>query len=157
MLDTSTRAAATDRIHEAAADLQDTLVDLVDLSLQAKQLHWNVSGPLFKPLHELLDDFAAEYREWSDTVAERLAAIQVAPDGRVATIGRDSLVEPLPAGRIADRDVPHMLYDRLSGVTSRARERMQRLGDVELASQDVLVEIVRGLEKHKWMVDVQRS
>jgi len=157
MLDMSTRPEAADTLQEAAADLQHTLVDLVDLSLQAKQLHWNVAGPLFKPLHELLDDFSAEYREWSDTVAERLAAIQIAPDGRVTTVGRDSLVEPVPAGRVADRDVPHMLYDRLSGVTSRARERMQRLGDVDLASQDVLVEIVRGLEKQKWMVDVQRS
>src|SRR5438876_1117832 len=142
MLDTSTRPATPDRTQEPAADLQHTLVDLVDLSLQAKQLHWNVTGPLFKPLHELLDGFSAEYRAWSDTVAERLAAIQIAPDGRVATVGRDSLVEPLPAGRIADRDIPHMLYDRLSGVTSRARERMQRLGDIDLASQDVLVEIV---------------
>src|SRR5713101_7727956 len=105
MLDMSTRPAPT---QEAAADLQHTLVDDVNLSLQAKQLHWNVSGPLFKPLHELLDDFTAEYREWSDTVAERLAAIQVPPDGRLETVGRDSLVEPLPAGRIADRDVPHM-------------------------------------------------
>jgi starvation-inducible DNA-binding protein len=157
MFDMSTRPAAADHLQQAGADLQQTLVDLVDLSLQAKQLHWNVTGPLFKPLHQLLDDFTAEYREWSDTVAERLAAIQVAPDGRVATVGRDSQVEPLPAGRIADRDVPHMLYDRLSGVTSRARERMQRLGDLDLASQDVLIEIVRGLEKQKWMVDVERS
>jgi len=84
-------------------------------------------------------------------------AIQIAPDGRVATVGRDSLVEPLPAGRVADRDVPHMLYDRLSGVTSRARERMQPARRRRPASQDVLVEIVRSLEKQKWMVDVQRS
>ena len=145
------------RIQDAATDLQAALVELVDLSLQAKQLHWNVTGSAFKQLHEMLDELAGEYRDWSDTVAERLAALGQAPDGRVGTIARESTVETLPAGRIADRDVIHFLDDRIGGVAARMRERMDRLGDSDLASQDVLIEVVRGLEKQRWMVEVQRS
>ena len=145
------------RIQDAATDLQATLVELVDLSLQAKQLHWNVTGPAFKPLHEMLDELAGDYRDWSDMVAERLAALGRAPDGRVGTVARESAVEALPAGRIAGRDVIHFLYDRLSGVAARMRERMDRLGDSDLVSQDVLIEVVRGVEKQRWMVEVQRS
>jgi starvation-inducible DNA-binding protein len=148
---------AVAHLQDAAIDLQVTLVELVDLSLQAKQLHWNVTGPAFKPLHEMLDEFAGEYRDWSDMVAERLAALGRTPDGRVGTVARESVVEALPAGSIADRDVIHFLYDRICGVAARIRARMNRLGDSDLVSQDVLIEVVRGLEKQRWMVGVQRS
>ena len=55
-----------------AGELQALLVDLVDLTLQAKQAHWNVVGPLFKPLHNQFDALATDAREWTDSVAERL-------------------------------------------------------------------------------------
>ena len=31
-----------------AETLQDTLADLIDLSLTAKQAHWNIVGPRFR-------------------------------------------------------------------------------------------------------------
>ena len=34
------------------------LVDAIDLSMQAKQAHWNVKGPNFIALHELFDKVA---------------------------------------------------------------------------------------------------
>ena len=40
---------------EAGHELQATLVELIDLSLIGKQLHWNIYGRPFKPLHEHLD------------------------------------------------------------------------------------------------------
>jgi starvation-inducible DNA-binding protein len=32
---------------------------------------------------------------------------------------------------------------------------MERVGDVDLVSQDVLIEVVRELEKQQWMLRVQ--
>lgn len=157
MIDIASKTATSHQARDAASDLQATLVDLVDLSLQAKQLHWNVTGANFRPLHQMLDEFTGEYRDWADTMAERLAAIGVAPDGRVGTVARESSVEALPSGRITGQDIVHMLYERLSGAAHRVRERMDRLGEIDLASQDVLIELVRGLEKQVWMVEVQRS
>jgi DNA-binding ferritin-like protein len=37
----------------------------------------------------------------------------------------------------------------------RARERMDRLEELDLASQDLLIEVVRVLEKQLWMFRVQ--
>lgn len=37
---------------------QGALVDLVDLSLVAKQIHWNVVGPRFRSVHLQLDEVA---------------------------------------------------------------------------------------------------
>ena len=48
----STHLPALEEPHqrpEAGGRLQAVLVELVDLSLLGKQLHWNVVGPLFSP------------------------------------------------------------------------------------------------------------
>jgi DNA-binding ferritin-like protein len=92
---------------EVGRQLQATLVELIDLSLLGKQLHWNVVGPLFRPLHLQLDELIDAWRELADTVAER------------------------------------------------ARERMDRLGELDAASQDVVIEVVRALETQLWMIRAQ--
>ena len=47
------------------------------------------------------------------------------------------------------------LVQRLADVTERIRGRMDRLGELDLASQDVLIEVIRELEKQQWMLRVQ--
>ena len=84
--------------------LQGALVDLVDLSLVAKQVHWNVVGPRFRSVHLQLDEVVATARQHSDTVAERASAIGVTPDGRAATWPRQSAIGAVPDGWIKDTD-----------------------------------------------------
>ena len=153
MLETRTAA----RTAEHAAALQDTLVELIDLSLQAKQAHWNVVGPSFRPLHQLLDEFTAEYRDWYDTVAERLTAIGIAPDGRSATVSARTPLAQLPEGPLEDRAVYGYFDERITLVASHVRDRTQALADQDIASQDVLIEILRGLEKQRWMLRAHRA
>ena len=43
----------------------------------------------------------------------------------------------------------------MNDVADRARERMDRLGEIDAASQDVIIEVVRALEKQLWMIRVQ--
>jgi starvation-inducible DNA-binding protein len=139
---------------EAGRELQATLVELIDLSLIGKQLHWNIYGRPFKPLHEHLDELVDSWRDLSDTVAERAVALGVAPDGRVATVSADSGIDAVDAGSLDTDRATHELVARLADVTERIRSRMDRLGELDLASQDVLVEIVRELEKQLWMLRV---
>jgi starvation-inducible DNA-binding protein len=139
---------------EAAHELQATLLELVDLSLIGKQLHWNIFGRPFKPLHEHLDELVDSWRDLSDTVAERAVALGVAPDGRAATVGAGSGIEPVDAGSLDTDTATRQLVERLEDVTERIRSRMDRLGEIDLASQDVLIEVVRDLEKQLWMLRV---
>ena len=140
------------RRHEVGGELQATLVELVDLSLLGKQLHWNIVGRPFKPLHEHLDELVDSWRELSDTVAERAVALGVAPDGQSATVSAGNNIAPV-AGSALDADSAlRELVPRLADVTERARARMDRLGELDLASQDVLIEVVRELEKQLWML-----
>jgi starvation-inducible DNA-binding protein len=148
-----TRPTAIDQ----APVLQATLVELIDLSLQAKQAHWNVVGPAFKPVHGFLDELATEYRDWYDMVAERLTAIGASPDGRSATVSGSTPLVAFPAGPILDQSALAAFDELVTFVARAIRERADLLGDVDLASQDLLVEILRGLEKQRWMLRSHRA
>jgi starvation-inducible DNA-binding protein len=143
------------RIEDAGKELQATLVELVALSLLGKQLHWNVTGQLFRPLHLHLDELVDSWRELSDTVAERAVAIGFAPDGRAPTVVADSGITPVDAGPIQDHAVVQALADRLAAVAEKVRERAERLADIDIASQDVLIEVMRALEEQLWMIRAQ--
>ena len=138
---------------EAGRQLQATLVELVDLSLLGKQLHWSIVGAHFRSLHLQLDELVDSWRELADTVAERAVAIGFAVDGQSATVA--GAVRSVETGPIEDRVVVRELTTRLADVVERMRGRMDRLGELDAASQDVLIEVLRALEKQLWMVRVQ--
>jgi starvation-inducible DNA-binding protein len=140
-----------------AALLQQTLVELIDLSLQGKQAHWNVVGPTFKPVHEFLDELVDEYRDWYDMVAERMTAIGVAPDGRVATLAATTPLSSLAAGPLPERIVLAAFDERVSSVATSIRTRADQIGETDLATQDLLIEILRGLDKQRWMIRAHLS
>ncbi|MGD9986277.1 Dps family protein [Pseudonocardia sp.] len=144
----------TDRI---GTDLQDTLVELTDLALQAKQLHWNVTGPTFLSVHEQLDALTDEARAAGDTVAERAVALGQPADGRVAIVAKETPLPEAPDGRLhADAAIAHTVRV-LDVVIERTRTRIDRLGALDPVSQDLLIGIVAGLEKQRWMFDAQQA
>ena len=118
--DTRSRRNDVNKIGEA---LQEVLVDLVDLSLAGKHLHWNVEGPTFRSLHLELDELVDSWRAMSDEVAERASALGFPPDAQAATVARASRIDGFPAGRVTDRDVVLGLARRLEDVIERAADR----------------------------------
>jgi starvation-inducible DNA-binding protein len=136
-------------------ELQTVLVELVDLSLIGKQLHWAVSGPLFRSLHLQLDELVDTWRELADTVAERAVALGFVPDGQAQAVAAASQLAPVPLGAIEDHVVVREITRRLADVSERVRLRLESIGEADLASQDVLIEVVRELEKQQWMLRVQ--
>lgn len=136
-------------------ELQTTLHELIDLSLIGKQLHWAVVGPLFRPLHLLLDELVDSWRELSDTVAERAVALGFVPDGQAKAVAAGSQLAAVAPTALEDHLVVRDLTHRVAEVSEQVRDRMNRLGDADLASQDVLIEVVRELEKQQWMLRAQ--
>jgi len=140
-----------------AAELQGLLVDLIDLALIGKHAHWNVVGPHFRPVHLELDELVESWRELSDDVAERAAALDAAPDGQSETIAGSTKVEPLPAGHLGDGEVVWLIGDRLEQVTTRLRERLARVASLDPISEDLLIGVAATLEKQLWMLRAQRA
>ena len=145
---------AADARAAVAVELQATLAELLDLALQGKQAHWNVRGPHFKSVHEMLDEQIDAQREWYDEVAERLVALGVPAAGQHDAVAKSGLA-PLPAGFLGDRAVVTAIFERVDTVAKRIRERLERVGESDPVSEDMLIGILTGLEKQRWMLGAQ--
>ncbi|MDX3312786.1 Dps family protein [Streptomyces sp. NPDC054884] len=137
--------------------LQGALVDLVDLSLVAKQVHWNVVGPRFRSVHLQLDEVVDVARAHSDTVAERASALGVSPDGRAATVASGSGIDAVAEGWVKDSDAIGTLVAALAAVITRMRERVAATGDADPVSEDIFIGITADLEKHHWMFQAENA
>ncbi|NUW39983.1 Dps family protein [Nonomuraea rhodomycinica] len=136
--------------------LQGTLVDLVDLSLVAKQMHWNIVGTNFRSVHLQLDELVALAREHADTVAERAAALGVNPDGRSSTLAKSTKLAQPENGWIEDGKVVATIADILDGIGRRLRERIEATDEPDPATQDILIAIAQDIDKERWMFQAQR-
>jgi starvation-inducible DNA-binding protein len=135
--------------------LQGMLVDLIALSLDGKQAHWHVTGEHFLVLHEQLDRIVDDARAWSDLVAERAITLGVTVDGRPDVVAKSASTESFPTGWIDDRETVKLMAERLETLVARFREPLEDLGRLDLATQDLVIEVARGLEKHLWMLQAQ--
>lgn len=139
----------------ATQALQASLVELIDLSLQAKHYHWTVIGKEFRPVHLQLDEITDQVRIFYDDVAERMATLGVAPDGRLGTV---AAATPLPAageGWQTDRQSVEVMCTRLNEVAAAVLRRAAEIGDADLVTQGILIDIGGGLQKQAWMLRVQ--
>jgi starvation-inducible DNA-binding protein len=139
------------------ADLQAALVELIDLTLLAKQAHWNVVGPNFRSVHLELDEIVDSTRLAADQVAERIATIGAEPDGRARAIASASGLPEFPAGRVSTTEVVERVGATVDEMTARLRDRIARIADPDPISQDILIGIGDQLEKHAWMLRAQQS
>ncbi|MFI0409734.1 DNA starvation/stationary phase protection protein [Actinomadura sp. 3N508] len=145
-----------DEAQKIAGDaLQGSLIDLIDLSLVAKQAHWNLTGRNFKVVHEHLDEIVALARGGQDDVAERAVAIGVNPDGRARTVADRTRIPQLEAGYLDDDKVVAAVTDILAQIIARFRERITATDEPDPVTQDLLIGIARDLEKQHWMFQAQ--
>lgn len=137
--------------------LAGALIDLTDLSLQAKQAHWNLAGARFQPIHGHLDTLVADLRAWSDEIAEREVTLGRPADGRVATVADGTSMPEFPAGWVSDDDVVRLIAERLEDVVRRTREWAAKIREDDPVTEAILIDVLAGLEKHYWMFSSYQS
>ena len=140
--------------NEQASALDGALADLLDLSLLAKQAHWNVVGPKFSALHALLDDLAAVARDSADRVAERAAMLGHPPDGRAATIITLSSLPSVAAGVLPNGDVITAFVAILDAVAGRIHGALEAF-EKDCVTLDLFTRILGGVERLAWMLRAQ--
>lgn len=136
--------------------LQGQVVDLVDLSLLTKQLHWNVIGPNFRSIHLQLDDVVLFARDQADIMAERAVTIGVNPNGQSGEISSSSPIDAVEAGYISDKDTVKVMVETLAGMASRCRERIAATEEPDPVTQDLLIAVCQGIEQHHWMFQAEQ-
>lgn len=138
-----------------ASDLQRVLVDLIELSLQGKQAHWNIVGHNFRDLHLQLDEIVEAARQFSDAVAERLRALHATTDGRSRTVAETTALAQFPNGEIDTADAVDLITDRLETVVRTIREVHDDVDEADPTSADLLHQIIERLEQLAWMVSAE--
>lgn len=139
------------------AVLQATLVDLVDLSLIAKQAHWNVVGSNFRSAHLQLDELVSAARQYVDEVAERANAIGISPNGKAKTVVESSGIPAYPDNWQSVEKTVAAIVAVLGEVIKRLRKRIDETDKTDLVTQDLLIEIAAELEKQHWMWQAQTA
>jgi starvation-inducible DNA-binding protein len=137
--------------------LQSTLVDLVDLSLIAKQAHWNVVGANFRSAHLQLDELVDTARQYVDAVAERANAIGISPNGKAKTVVASSGVPEYPDNWQNVESTVAAIVDILGAMIARLRKWIDETDKSDLVTQDLLIEITQELEKAHWMWQAQQA
>lgn len=135
--------------------LQKNLTNLIDLALLMKQAHWNVVGQNFRSVHLQLDEIIATVRDASDEVAERISALGVAPDGRSATVAQESDLSAYPREFVKVGETIRLVADATKTTIESLRNAIEKTGDLDPISEDLLIAISGPLEKHLWMLQAQ--
>lgn len=131
--------------------LQPILAGLISLSLDVKQLHWNVVGPNFRAVHLQLDEIYALVQDSIDSVAERLSTTGHSPQGTAKTAAEADGIS-LPQGFIQDRDALELASVRVKETANSIRDLMAPIEDVDTVTADLLHTVCDGLEKQHWML-----
>jgi len=132
--------------------LTPVVIDLTAIVVNGKQAHWHVRGANFIGVHELLDTIVDHAQEWADLAAERIVALGLPVDARLGTVAAKTTTGELTAGfRPSNETIAEVIAQldaALAGVNTAVRE----LTELDQTSQDVAIEIARGLDKDRWFL-----
>jgi starvation-inducible DNA-binding protein len=137
---------------QLVAILQERLVSLIDLGLTLKHVHWNVVGPHFIGVHQMLDPQYASVNELVDALAERITTLGGSPDGRPGSIVKQrtwddySLQRDLVDAHLAALDLVY------AGVITSHRDAIAATEEIDPVTQDMLIEQTEVLEQFHWFV-----
>jgi len=143
---------SADVVSGVAQFLGPIVVDLTALAVDGKQAHWHVRGANFQAVHELLDSVVDHAHDYADTAAERVVALGLPLDVRIQTVGAKASTSKLDAGFQQSDVVIAQIIASIDAVLVNVRTAIDELGTLDAASQDVAIEIARGLEKDRWFL-----
>lgn len=132
--------------------LAPVVTDLTALAVDGKQAHWHVRGANFQAIHLLLDDVVNRVREYADTAAERVVALGLPIDARVQTVGARATTPALTPGFQQTEVVISEVIAAIDATLVTVRTAVTELAELDPVSQDVAIEIARGLDKDRWFL-----
>jgi starvation-inducible DNA-binding protein len=132
--------------------LQQRLIALIDLELTLKHIHWNVVGPNFIGVHEMLDPQVAAVRAMVDEVAERIATLGGSPVGTPGFVASHRSWDDY--GLLRGTTLEHLgaLDLVYAGVVADHRSAISDVEDLDPVTQDLLVTQSAKLEQYHWFV-----
>jgi starvation-inducible DNA-binding protein len=132
--------------------LQSRLDACTDLHLTLKHVHWNVVGPHFIAVHEMIDPQVEAVRGFADDLAERIATLGGSPQGTPGGLVERRPWDDYDIGRATTQQHLAALDVVYQGVITTYREAIKELDDLDLVTQDMLIGETEQLELFHWFI-----
>ena len=137
---------------QVAEVLQQRLHALNDMHLTLKHVHWNVVGPHFIGVHEMLDPQVDAVRAMVDQIAERIATLGVVPIGTPGALVEARTWEDYPLGRATAIKHLAALDEVYQGVIKDHRKAAEDTEELDDVTNDLLIGHLGELEQFHWFV-----
>lgn len=132
--------------------LQGRLHAFNDLHLTLKHVHWNVVGPHFIAVHEMIDPQVDEVRAMADATAERIATLGGAPSGTPGALVASRSWDDYDIGRAPTQEHLAALDVVYQGLLSTQRDAITATETLDPVTQDMLIGQAEKLELFHWFV-----
>ena len=137
---------------KAIAILQNRLSQEQEAALVLKHAHWNVTGPNFIAVHEMLDPEVEAVLAQADETAERIATLGGTPDGRADAIVRNRTWNRSTLRPRGHRGVSQGADRVLRRFIADDRKAIAELDELDVISSNIIQDHVQELEKFQWFM-----
>jgi starvation-inducible DNA-binding protein len=132
--------------------LSPIVVNCQALVIDGKQAHWHVRGVNFIAVHKLLDKVVQHAQAYADLAAERIVALGLPVDARLMTVAQKNTLPEMPDGFHNYDVMISQVVGQIDATLKTVREAIEGLDDSDLSSQDVCIEIERGMVEDRWFL-----
>ena len=134
--------------------LNTHVADGIDLTLMTKHAHWNLKGPQFIAVHEMLDRFRTEIDDHVDTMAQRIVQLGGVALGTSQTISQHSRLKPYPANLVSVDEHIAALEERYGDIANSLRAAIDAADSAgDKGTADIFTAASRSLDKALWFLE----
>ncbi|HEG8132518.1 TPA: DNA starvation/stationary phase protection protein [Campylobacter coli] len=126
---------------------------IFSLYVKFSTLHYLVKGEGFEDAHEKTQEYYEKFIEWYDTINERLVQLDKQPLSNLTEIIKKSDIKELSndVKFYSYLEVYNIIRDDLKILIELCKKCLEELNTLDVVTNDILVEILRYLEKEYWI------
>lgn len=138
--------------------LNTYLANLAVWNVKLHNLHWNVTGHYFKPLHEMTESIYDEVFEAFDSVAEIMKMKGEMPLSTMSEYLAVSTIKEVPAKGFSAHEVVAMIEEDMKVMNELALEiRKEAIESDEFEVQSMFEGFVAGFSKQLWFIRAMKT
>lgn len=133
--------------------LQKRLSNEQEAALVLKHAHWNLVGPNFIAVHEMLDPEVDSVLNQADETAERISQLGGSPMGRADDVVANRTWDKFElTGRKSVEEYLKALIAYYEQFIAADREAIKQLDELDVISSNIVQDHVQDLEKFLWFM-----